>query len=98
MGFVKTLIKAGNGVLPKRGQSVTVHCTGYGKNRNMNEKFWSTKDAGQEPFTFKVGLGQVIKVRPSVYAHYKACLYQRMLHRSHDFRMIVYIYRVGTKV
>ena len=71
MGFVKTLIKAGNGVLPKRGQSVTVHCTGYGKNRNMNEKFWSTKDAGQEPFTFKVGLGQVIKVRPSVYAHNK---------------------------
>jgi peptidylprolyl isomerase len=66
MGFVKTLIKAGNGVLPKRGQSVTVHCTGYGKNRNMNEKFWSTKDAGQEPFTFKVGLGQVIKVRPYV--------------------------------
>lgn len=61
MGFVKTLIKAGNGVMPKRGQSVTVHCTGYGKNRNMNEKFWSTKDPGQEPFKFKVGLGQVIK-------------------------------------
>lgn len=61
MGFVKTLIRAGNGVMPKRGQSVTVHCTGYGKNRNMNEKFWSTKDPGQEPFTFNVGLGQVIK-------------------------------------
>jgi peptidylprolyl isomerase len=61
MGFVKTLIRAGNGVMPKRGQSVTVHCTGYGKNRNMNETFWSTKDPGQEPFTFNVGLGQVIK-------------------------------------
>lgn len=23
--------------------------------------FWSTKDSGQEPFTFKVGMGQVIK-------------------------------------
>ena len=23
--------------------------------------FWSTKDAGQKPFTFKIGLGQVIK-------------------------------------
>ncbi len=27
----------------------------------MSEKFWSTKDAGQQPFTFKIGLGQVIK-------------------------------------
>ena len=23
--------------------------------------FWSTKDKGSEPFTFKIGLGQVIK-------------------------------------
>jgi FKBP-type peptidyl-prolyl cis-trans isomerase len=23
--------------------------------------FWSTKDDGQKPFTFKIGLGQVIK-------------------------------------
>jgi peptidylprolyl isomerase len=61
MGFVKTLIRAGNGQKPKRGQNVTVHCTGYGKNRDMNSKFWSTKDAGQEPFTFAVGMGQVIK-------------------------------------
>ena len=61
MGFTKTLIRAGNGVKPKRGQSVTVHCTGYGKNRDLSQKFWSTKDPGQEPFTFSVGLGQVIK-------------------------------------
>ena len=27
----------------------------------MTQKFWSTKDPGQEPFTFAVGLGQVIK-------------------------------------
>jgi peptidylprolyl isomerase len=63
MGFTKTVIRAGNGVLPKRGQNVTVHCTGYGKNRNLAEKFWSTKDPGQEPFTFAVGKGEVIKVR-----------------------------------
>ncbi|CAM9213304.1 unnamed protein product [Scytosiphon promiscuus] len=32
---------------PKKGQKVTVHCTGYGKNRDMSQKFWSTKDPGQ---------------------------------------------------
>lgn len=61
MGFVKTLLQAGSGPTPQRGQTVTVHCTGYGKNGNMNDVFWSTKDPGQEPFSFKVGLGQVIK-------------------------------------
>ena len=30
-----------------RGQKVTVHCTGYGKNRDLSKKFWSTKDPGQ---------------------------------------------------
>jgi peptidylprolyl isomerase len=61
MGFVKTLIRAGNGAKPTRGQNVTVHCTGYGKGRDLSQQFWSTKDPGQEPFTFAVGLGQVIK-------------------------------------
>mmetsp|Transcript_35542 Transcript_35542/g.77833 ORF Transcript_35542/g.77833 Transcript_35542/m.77833 type:complete len:114 (+) Transcript_35542:80-421(+) len=61
MGFTKTLIQAGNGQLPQQGQNVTVHCTGYGKNRDLNTKFWSTKDPGQQPFTFRVGMGQVIK-------------------------------------
>jgi peptidylprolyl isomerase len=58
MGFTKEILRAGNGIKPARGQSVTVHCTGYGKNRNLAEKFWSTKDPGQKPFTFAVGLGQ----------------------------------------
>ena len=35
MGFTKTVIKEGNGQKPKRGQSVTVHCTGYGKNKDL---------------------------------------------------------------
>jgi peptidylprolyl isomerase len=58
MGFTKTLIRAGNGVYPKKGQTVTVHCTGYGKNRDLAAPFWSTKDAGQKPFSFAVGMGQ----------------------------------------
>ena len=61
MGFTKEILKPGNGVKPKRGQTVTVHCTGYGKNRDLNLKFWSTKDEGQQPFSFAVGMGQVIK-------------------------------------
>lgn len=61
MGFTKTILQIGKGIKPNRGQSVTVHCTGYGKNRDLSEIFWSTKHAGQEPFTFNIGLGQVIK-------------------------------------
>mmetsp|Transcript_9077 Transcript_9077/g.15415 ORF Transcript_9077/g.15415 Transcript_9077/m.15415 type:complete len:131 (+) Transcript_9077:18-410(+) len=61
MGFTNTILRAGTGAMPRRGQEVTVHCTGYGKNNNLAEKFWSTKDPGQQPFTFAVGLGQVIK-------------------------------------
>ncbi len=61
MGFQKTILKTGKGVKPSVGQTVTVHCTGLGKNGDLTSKFWSTKDAGQEPFTFKVGVGQVIK-------------------------------------
>jgi FKBP-type peptidyl-prolyl cis-trans isomerase len=41
--------------------SLQVHCTGYGKDRDLTKQFWSTKDAGQQPFTFAVGTGGVIK-------------------------------------
>ncbi len=61
MGFEKEVLKAGSGAAPTKGKEVTVHCTGYGKNGDLSVKFWSTKDPGQEPFTFKIGLGQVIK-------------------------------------
>lgn len=61
MGVVKTVLKEGSGPKPQVGQDVTVHCTGFGKNRDLDKKFWSTKDPGQEPFTFTVGVGDVIK-------------------------------------
>lgn len=61
MGVTKEILAPGNGPQPQKGQQVTVHCTGYGKNQDLGVKFWSTKDPGQEPFSFKVGLGQVIK-------------------------------------
>jgi hypothetical protein len=34
---------------------------GFGKNGDLKAPFWSTKDAGQEPFTFVIGRGKVIK-------------------------------------
>ncbi|GAB5365023.1 hypothetical protein AAMO2058_001020700 [Amorphochlora amoebiformis] len=59
-GYTKSILVAGVGQKPKKGDSVTVHCTGMGKNRDLNQKFWSTKDPGQEPFTFTIGEGKVI--------------------------------------
>ncbi|CAK4085794.1 unnamed protein product [Aphanomyces euteiches] len=61
MGVTKEILKEGNGVTPSKGAHVTVHCTGYGKDRDLSKKFWSTKDPGQQPFAFQVGLGQVIR-------------------------------------
>lgn len=58
MGVTRTIIRAGTGARPSIGNLVTVHCTGYlaeGK-----KKFWSTKD-DNKPFSFIVGVGQVIK-------------------------------------
>ncbi|KAI6701626.1 hypothetical protein NL676_015950 [Syzygium grande] len=61
MGVEKEVLRAGTGPKPSRGQNVTVHCTGYGKNGDLSQKFWSTKDPGQKPFSFKIGQGSVIK-------------------------------------
>jgi FKBP-type peptidyl-prolyl cis-trans isomerase len=57
-GVEKELIQQGNGPKPKRGDQITVHCTGL--LAETGKKFWSTKDPGQKPFSFKVGIGQVI--------------------------------------
>merc|ERR1719465_369609 len=42
-----------------KGDTVTVHATGVVK--ETDKKFWSTKDPGQEPFTYQAGVGGVIK-------------------------------------
>ena len=53
----KTVIREGTGPMPLRGQTVIVHYTGWLTN---GKKFDSSVDRGQ-PFSFTIGMGQVIK-------------------------------------
>ncbi|KAL0491621.1 peptidyl-prolyl cis-trans isomerase [Acrasis kona] len=57
MGVTKEITQNGTGAEVVAGQNVTVHCTGLLLN---NTKFWSTHDKNQ-PFSFQVGVGKVIK-------------------------------------
>jgi len=57
-GIVKEVIKPGGGDVIRKGDEITVHCTG--SHGDTGAKFWSTKDPDQEPFSFKVGVGEVI--------------------------------------
>ena len=56
-GLSYTDLVVGTGAQPKPGQSVTVHYTGTLTN---GSKFDSSRDRN-EPFTFTIGQGQVIK-------------------------------------
>ncbi|KAB8329943.1 FKBP-type peptidyl-prolyl cis-trans isomerase [Scytonema tolypothrichoides VB-61278] len=56
-GLKYTELKEGTGATPKTGQTVVVHYTGTLEN---GTKFDSSRDRGQ-PFSFKLGVGQVIK-------------------------------------
>merc|ERR1712038_949082 len=51
-------LKAGSGAKVEKGRTVTVHATGVVK--ETGKKFWSTKDPGQNPFTYQAGVGAVI--------------------------------------
>ena len=53
------IIKHGNGGKAiTKGSTATVHATGVIK--ETGKKFWSTKDPGQQPFTYQAGVGGVI--------------------------------------
>ena len=57
MGVDRKVITVGTGASPKAGQQVSVHYVGTLTNGN---KFDSSRDRGQ-PFSFRLGQGQVIK-------------------------------------
>ncbi len=61
-GLISVETETGEGESPTRGQKVTVHYTGYlaEEGYGRGKKFDSSKDRNQ-PFTFTIGVGQVIK-------------------------------------
>eukprot|EP01064_Diplonema_japonicum_P037452 TRINITY_DN875_c2_g1_i1.p2 TRINITY_DN875_c2_g1~~TRINITY_DN875_c2_g1_i1.p2 ORF type:complete len:159 (+),score=36.89 TRINITY_DN875_c2_g1_i1:44-478(+) len=52
------IIKEGSGKVVEKNNKVTVHATGIVQ--NTGKKFWSTKDKGQQPFSYTAGVGGVI--------------------------------------
>ncbi|CAN1221060.1 Peptidyl-prolyl cis-trans isomerase FKBP12 [Linum grandiflorum] len=69
MGVEKEIIRPGNGPKPSRGQKVTVHCTGFENLLLHVVLCFSTKDPGQQPFSFNIGKGSVIKGIPFYFVY-----------------------------
>lgn len=58
MGVERVVLRMGDGVnFPGRGQTVSVHYTGY---LPSGQKFDSSLDT-REPFTFRLGMNEVIR-------------------------------------
>eukprot|EP00444_Apocalathium_aciculiferum_P010288 CAMPEP_0183387330 /NCGR_PEP_ID=MMETSP0370-20130417/3116_1 /TAXON_ID=268820 /ORGANISM="Peridinium aciculiferum, Strain PAER-2" /LENGTH=155 /DNA_ID=CAMNT_0025565895 /DNA_START=77 /DNA_END=544 /DNA_ORIENTATION=- len=53
----KTLTEGTGDAVVEKGDTVTVHATGIV--RQTDKKFWSTKDSGQQPFTYTAGGGVI---------------------------------------
>jgi peptidylprolyl isomerase len=56
-GFKLVTLRAGAGPRPLRGAAVALRCRGYGKGGDLRAPLWP----GDEPFSFRVGTGLVIK-------------------------------------
>ena len=55
-GTVFNIITPGSGPAVTKGAQVTVHATGVVK--ETGKKFWSTKDPGQQAFSYQAGVGK----------------------------------------
>mmetsp|Transcript_1957 Transcript_1957/g.5896 ORF Transcript_1957/g.5896 Transcript_1957/m.5896 type:complete len:121 (+) Transcript_1957:124-486(+) len=58
-GTTYCTVTPGSGKEITKGCEATVHATGIIV--ESGKKFWSTKDPGQQPFTYQAGVGGVIK-------------------------------------
>ncbi len=58
-GTVYTIEVEGSGDAITAGCTATVHAKGV--IQETGKKFWSTKDPGQQPFSYQAGVGGVIK-------------------------------------
>lgn len=60
-GLEYEVIKSGSGTYPKKGQQVKVHYTGWLENKGQKGRKFDSSVDRNEPFYFKLGIGQVIK-------------------------------------
>lgn len=60
-----------------KGASVTVHATGVVV--ETGKKFWSTKDPGQQPFSYVAGVGQVTCEPRSFVLRHVTCYVRRLM-------------------